>query len=53
MFSQSLVAVFKQLAEFHGYVAVRPTAPVQTQPSQQPAQTVAVTTAAKPLCCQA
>ncbi|MDR7120865.1 hypothetical protein [Rheinheimera soli] len=45
MFSQSLVQVFKGLAEFHGYV---PTAPVQQTESNQAATTCPVKPAAVP-----
>lgn len=51
MFSQSLIAVFKNLAEFHGYVAVKAVAPAQ--PQAEPEQKAASTDHAEALCCQA
>ena len=50
MLSQSLIAVFKGLAEFHGYVPVNAAAPESPEPAQQSIQAVKPT-APEPLCC--
>lgn len=53
MLSQSLIAVFKSLAEFHGYVPVQAVAPVQPEHAAQSAPPVPSVQPADPkaLCC--